>query len=208
MRKLFGFLMGLFWVFVVVGSASAIPFSNTIDFSGDSFTADNETKDGIYINDTSNWIWENPGDSGYDFAFSYTHNVGFDPEALSVNNAYLDITFSANQANSVEAWFVYNQGDLSDTQNWVSLGWFTGYTDYDWVTDTFDLSELIAGVSGSTWDVVITIDENTLLSNEEMFLAESRLYGDYEPVPEPATMVLFGLGLMGLAGITRKKFRK
>jgi hypothetical protein len=31
---------------------------------------------------------------------------------------------------------------------------------------------------------------------------------DYKPVPEPATMLLFGAGLVGLAGFGRKKFKK
>ena len=32
--------------------------------------------------------------------------------------------------------------------------------------------------------------------------------GNVAPVPEPATLLLFGAGLAGLAGFSRKKFRK
>jgi hypothetical protein len=32
--------------------------------------------------------------------------------------------------------------------------------------------------------------------------------GGYTPVPEPATMLLVGIGLIGIAGCSRKKFKK
>jgi PEP-CTERM motif-containing protein len=33
----------------------------------------------------------------------------------------------------------------------------------------------------------------------------SSLSVDYNPVPEPAIMLFFGLGLLGVAGVSRKK---
>ena len=199
-------------VFGWAGIASAVSFSNTIDFTGDTFTADGVTKTGIFINDTPNDSSLNPGDPGYVFAYTYTHNVTFNPAAAAVNSAFLDLTFTGNRANGVEAWFVYDQGSLADTQDTVTT-WkkicFVYFPvtsqDFDWATQTFDITDLVAGVTGNTWSIAFSIDENTWNDNEQMFLAESKVYGDYAPVPEPATLLLLGSGLAGLAFYRRKK---
>ncbi len=42
--------------------------------------------------------------------------------------------------------------------------------------------------------------------HSSMGIRNVRIYG-YTPVPEPATILLFGLGLLGLAGVTRGQRR-
>ncbi len=50
----------------------------------------------------------------------------------------------------------------------------------------------------SQWVGAIQTGTNILMDAE----------GDFEPVPEPATMFLFGTGLLGLAGLGRKKHKR
>jgi hypothetical protein len=47
----------------------------------------------------------------------------------------------------------------------------------------------------------------TILPESELDLKSLSMSGDYTPTPEPTTMLLFGSGLIGLAGF-RKKFLK
>ena len=51
----------------------------------------------------------------------------------------------------------------------------------------------------------IRIYDGALTATEVEILAQGGSIGGGNPIPEPATMMLFGLGLIGLAGVSRKK---
>lgn len=63
---------------------------------------------------------------------------------------------------------------------------------------------------GSTVDFTVTgwnIKVVNIVDWETGAVRQSQLVGEIAPVPEPATMLLFGFGLIGLAGISRKRKR-
>ena len=68
------------------------------------------------------------------------------------------------------------------------------------------LSEGIIDFGITGWDIrvvnLVTLDVNGNIIEDN----QSQLFA--APVPEPATMVLFGIGLIGLAGIGRRKVNK
>lgn len=82
---------------------------------------------------------------------------------------------------------------------WYLEGEITTFT-IDGAGDLYS-SSVVKQANGSYNAYVTAIN----LKYSDGRLAQSQLIGEAAPVPEPATMLLFGTGIAGLAGIARRK---
>ena len=96
----------------------------------------------------------------------------------------------------------YSYDSDSPTQpNGVNPGEVLGIV-FDY-TDGYGLEQIIAALNNGSLSVGIHV-QGFGSGGSEGFISASSI----NPVPEPASMVLLGIGLMGIAGISRKKVLK
>ena len=178
-------------LFTFNGTAQAIPFTDTVNFSGD---GEYDGADYKIIFDML--IWPD---------FTYEHVLDSVPSGATLNSADLSLTHMLNGDWSImnfigEVWYARSGGDI-----------FIGDLSFSlcaWTTDTWTLGSDVLDEISSTDPLSLTVKlSQPMLIPIDGILAldESVLAGDYTPIPEPATMILFGSGLLGLAALRRKR---
>jgi len=183
MKKFLVFLAAILLVFGMVGMAGAIPFSTSNDYSG-SGTYGGES----YIRITA------PGQLTDTFDLTGLCAAEITEASLSITHRY------ANNWD-FELW-------VASGNNAIEIGTLS-YSDINWVKDDFDLSSsLLDSIKDSGWIASLTITDTNSKTGGVADFASATLSGNYAPVPEPATMLLLGSGLIGLVGLGRKKFFK